>query len=185
VADNIKIKNIYYMLSYAYQNLRETGFDSVAEEDFDNIQDLFAAILVRGVGSQIKRGLHRDYIPQEEPLSGLRGQIRVSETIKRQSMTQCKLVCVYDEFNEDSYHNQILKSVMFLLLCHGNVKAENKKALRKLLLYFSAVEEVPPHSIRWDALKYHRNNGTYRMLINMCRFVVRGLLLTTETGCVY
>jgi 5-methylcytosine-specific restriction enzyme subunit McrC len=170
------------MLSYAYQTLRETGYDNVAEEGFDNIHDLFAAILIRGVGNQIKRGLHKDYIPQEEPLSGLRGQIRVSETIKRQSMIQSKLVCAYDEFTENSYHNQVLKSVMFLLLRHGNVKFENKKALRKLLLYFNAVDEVLPQSIRWDALKYHSNNAAYRMLINICRFVVRGLLMTTETG---
>jgi 5-methylcytosine-specific restriction enzyme subunit McrC len=55
MADSIKIKNIYYMLSYAYQTLRETGYDSIAEEDFDNIHDLFAAILVRGVGNQNKK----------------------------------------------------------------------------------------------------------------------------------
>jgi 5-methylcytosine-specific restriction enzyme subunit McrC len=71
---------------------------------------------------------------------------------------------------------------MSLLLRHGSVKSENKKALRKLLLYFNAVDEILPQSIRWDALRYHRNNAAYRMLINICRFVVKGLLLTTEQG---
>ncbi|MDR2638253.1 MAG: 5-methylcytosine-specific restriction endonuclease system specificity protein McrC [Helicobacteraceae bacterium] len=181
MADNIKIKNIYYMLSYAFQTLRETGLDNVASEDFDNIHDLFAAILVRGVGTQVKRGLHRDYLQCEEILAGVRGQIRVSETIK-QTQAQGRLVCAYDEFVPDSPHNRALKSVMLLLLRHGNVKPENKKALRKLLTYFSEVTEIAPAVIRWDALKYHRNNVSYRMLMGICRLTVKGLLLTTEKG---
>lgn len=99
------------MLSYAYLNLQEIGQVSVATEEFENIHDLFASILIRGVGNQIKRGLHRDYIPQNEPLTGLRGKIRITESIKQQTVTQKKLICEYDEFTENSLHNQVLKSV--------------------------------------------------------------------------
>ena len=53
MADNIKIKNIYYMLSYAYQTLNEAGFESVSSESFDNVHDLLAAILSRGVSNQV------------------------------------------------------------------------------------------------------------------------------------
>lgn len=182
MADNHRIKNIYYMLSYAYQSLRETGYKNVASEDFDNVHDLFAAILACGVGSQVKRGLHREYIPQEEALSGLRGQIRATESIKQQTLSQGKLVCGYDEFTEDSPHNRVLKATMLMLLRHGNVKSENKQALRKLLLYFSDVTEIVPMTIRWDSLKYHTNNASYRMLMGICRFAIKGLLLTTDAG---
>ncbi len=180
--DNHPIRNIYYMLSYAFQALREAGYDNVAAEAFDNIHDLFAAILIRGVGAQVKRGLHRDYIGREEALAGVRGQILVSDTVKQQTQQLGRLVCSYDEFAPDSQHNQALKCVMRLLVRHGNVKPENKKALRKLLLYFSDVTEVAPASIRWDALKYHRNNASYRMLLGICRLLVRGLLLSTDSG---
>jgi len=181
-AFKIKIKNIYYMLSYAYQTLRENGVDSVSVEEFDNIHDLFAAILIQGVGVQIKRGLHRDYVKREEALAGLRGQIRVGETIKQLAHIRGRLVCAFDEFSVDSPHNQALKSVMNLLLRHGNVDHANKNSLRKLLLYFSDVSDVAPTSIRWDAMKYHRNNASYVMLMGICRLVVDGLLLTTDKG---
>lgn len=170
------------MLSYAYQSLRETALKNVDTEEFDNIHDLFAAIIARGVGSQIKRGLHRDYVSQKDTLSGLRGQLRVAESIKQQTIPQGKLVCAFDEFTEDSAHNQVLKATILMLLRHGNVKPENKKALRKLLLYFSNVTGVAPTAIRWDGLKYHRNNASYRMLIGICRLAIKGLLLTTEAG---
>ena len=42
---SIFIKNIYYMLSYAFSTLRQGGYESVAAEEFENIHDLFAAIL--------------------------------------------------------------------------------------------------------------------------------------------
>ena len=69
-----------------------------------------------------------------------------------------------------------------MLLRHGNVKPENKQALRKLLLYFSDVTEIIPTAIRWDSLKYHRNNASYRMLMGVCRLAIKGLLLTTDAG---
>lgn len=182
MADNIKVKNIYYMLSYAYQTLKESGLDKVAAEYFDNIHDLFAAILIRGIGNQIKRGLHKDYVLQTEPLGILRGKICITESVKQQTLINKKMVCFYDEFTEDTPHNQILKSTMLLLLRFGSVKPENKKQLRKLLLYFNNVTNIAPDLIRWDMLKYHRNNVSYKMLINICWFVINGLLLTTDSG---
>ncbi len=182
MADNIRIKNIYYMLSYAYQSLKENGYEKLSSEEFDNIHDLFAAILCLGVSGQIKRGLNRDYVPLEESLAGLRGQIRISEIIKTQSMTQGKLVCAYDEFTENTLLNRIIKSTLVLLIRHGNVKPDNKKGLRKLLLYFSNVSDIDCRSIHWDAVKYHRNNSSYRALINICYLVIKGFLQTTQKG---
>lgn len=179
---NIRIKNIYYMLSYAFQTLRQTGFDDIASEEFDCIHDLLAAILIRGVGSQVKRGLHRDYVRNEESLAGVRGRINMAETIRQQTQFHARLVCSYEEFSPDSLYNQVLKSVMLLLLRHGNVKTENKRALRRLLRYFADVAEIAPAAIRWDAMHYHRNNASYRMLLGICRLAVKGLLMTTESG---
>ena len=58
----IRIQNIYHMLAYAFQVLREQGYRDVATEEFANTAELCAAILARGVSSQLKRGLGREYI---------------------------------------------------------------------------------------------------------------------------
>ena len=78
----ILIKNIYYMLTYAFQSLRQSNFDKVAAEEFENIHDMFAAILGKGVASQLKQGLYREYILQEEELSVLRGKLNIQGTIR-------------------------------------------------------------------------------------------------------
>ena len=78
----IRIQNVYYMLAYAFQVLNEQGYKSVATEDFGNVAELCAAILIRGISTQIKRGLGKAYISQTEVLSSLRGKVDISETVK-------------------------------------------------------------------------------------------------------
>ena len=50
----IPIRNLYYMLSYAFQNLKENGYKKFAEEEFENAADLLAAILIKGVSIQLR-----------------------------------------------------------------------------------------------------------------------------------
>ncbi len=78
----ILIKNIYYMLTYAFQTLRRSDFDTVAAEKFENIHDLFAAILGKGVAYQLKQGLYKEYILQTEERTALRGKLNLQETMK-------------------------------------------------------------------------------------------------------
>ncbi|MBD8014219.1 5-methylcytosine-specific restriction endonuclease system specificity protein McrC [Planococcus wigleyi] len=178
----IQIKNIYYMLSYAYRILREEGYKSVEGEDFSNIHDLFAAILVQGVANQCKRGLHKDYVSQTQTLKSLRGKIDLTTSLKESTLVKKSMVCHYDEFSENILHNQIIKTTMNLLVGNKKVKVEHRKELRKLFLYFQNVDMIEPHSIEWKAVSYHRNNATYQMLINICQLVINGLLMNPENG---
>lgn len=179
---SILIKNIYYMLSFAFQSLSKICDDYVEAEEFDNIQDLFSVILYKGISNQIKRGLSREYEHKSENLSALRGKINISASIKQSTMTQGKLVCEFDEFTENSYLNQILKSTCNLLIFKGDIKHENRGQLKKLMLYFSNVDELDLKRINWNSISYHRNNSTYKILINLCYLIVKGLLITTERG---
>ena len=58
----ILIRNIYYMLAYAFQELRKNNYAEVDKEDFDDIYDLFAELLARGISYQLKQGLYKEYI---------------------------------------------------------------------------------------------------------------------------
>ena len=176
----IPIQNIYHMLAYAFQVLREQGYKSVATEEFHNVAELCAAILCKGVSGQLKRGLGREYIEQTEALSTVRGRIDISESIKTQSIHKQQLVCSYDEFSVDSYLNRILKTTMELLL-RADIAKTRKKELKKLLVFFGEVDTLDVHLINWN-IRYHRNNQTYRMLISVCYLVIKGLLQTNSDG---
>ena len=104
------------MLSYAFQMLNEQGYKNLATEDFGNAGDLCAAILIRGISYQLKRGLGREYISETDTISAIRGKIEITESIKNQSMIRSQMVCTYDEFSVNSPLNQIIKSTVMLLL---------------------------------------------------------------------
>lgn len=176
----IKVQNIYYMLSYAFQILNEQEYANCATEEFENTADLLSAILVKGITIQIKRGLGRTYIEQTESLSCLRGKIDVTESIKQQTLIKQKLICTYDDFSINSYMNRILKTTIELLLRYDIPKAR-KKNLRNLLLYFKDVKNVVISNIDWK-FRFNRNNQNYQMLMSICYLIIKGLLQTTSDG---
>lgn len=176
----IPVQNVYYMLAYAFQVLNEDGYRNVATEQFNNVAELCAAILTKGVSLQLKRGLGRDYISETETLSGLRGKIDITESIKTHTMLRRQMVCTYDEFSVNTYMNRIIKTTMLKLL-HADIDKSRKKEIRKLLVFFDEVQELDVHTINWNQ-QYSRNNQTYRMLISICYLVLKGLLQTTTDG---
>lgn len=179
---SILIKNIYYMLSYAFQTLNQGEYDSIATEEFDNLHNLFAAILAKGIGRQIKQGLYREYRLFSENLPTLRGKIDMQTTARNLIARKRLLACEFDELTENNLLNQILKATVMLLLRHAHVDDKYKADLKKKMPFFSTVDEVYPSSINWNSIRFHRNSGSYRMLISICQLVIEGMLLTTESG---
>ena len=59
---------------------------------------------------------------------------------------------------------------------------EYKSELKKEMLFFSNVDAIDPTMIRWSAIRFQRNNNTYRMLISLCQLILEGMLLTTDSG---
>lgn len=176
----IPVRNIYYMLSYAFQVLNEQGYREIAAEPFDNTKELCAAILIKGISTQVKRGLGREYIRRTEPMSVPRGRLEFAESIKAQTMLQRQMVCTCDDFSVDFDMNRIIRSVLELLL-GSDISKGRKKELRKLLLFFREVEPVDLHTVDWH-MHYNRNNQTYRMLISVCCLVAKGLLQSNMDG---
>ena len=178
----ILIRNIYYMLAYAFQELRQNNYDEIQGESFDDIYDLFAEILCRGIAYQLKQGLYREYVSHNESIMTVRGKINMSETIRNRMRNSQSINCDYDTLTEDNVYNQILVTTAQVLLKHSDVKKETKMRLKKLMLFFQNVRAVDVHTINWKTLRFDRNNRNYRMLLYICYFIVKEWLLTTEKG---
>lgn len=176
----IRVQNIYHMLAYAFQVLREQGYRDVATEEFPNTAELCAAILICGTDSQVKRGLGREYIDRTSALSTLRGKFEMTDSLKTRSVLRRQMVCSYDEFSIDTPMNRILKATIMLLL-RSNTSKERKRKLKRLLAYFGDVSDVDLATVNWQ-MRFNRNSQTYRMLITVCWLVAKGLLQTQEDG---
>ena len=170
------------MLSYAFQALNQETYEDVAVESFDEMYNLLAAILSKGIGLQLKQGLYREYISRQEELSVMRGKINMPGTIKNRLAHKRVLTCDFDELSENNLLNQILKTTVTLLLRNGKVQAKYKDDLKKKMLYFSNVEIIEPTGIKWSSIRFQRNNQTYRMLVSICQLIIEGMLITTDSG---
>lgn len=170
------------MLAYAFQVLNKKHYVKLETEEFEYTSELFAAILTKGISNQIKQGLGKDYVENTQSLRSPRGKINVTLSVKQQTMIDQQLVCSFDEYTENSYMNQILKTTALLLMKTPEVSTTYKKDLKKLLVYFSNVDVIDYRRIQWSRITYHRNNATYKMLINICYLIIEGMLLTEKEG---
>lgn len=181
-SNSILIRNIYYMLSYAFQELGKNNYDEISKEEFEYIHDLFAEILYKGISSQLKQGLHREYTERHDTLFALRGKLDMNENIRNRLRHRQVLSCEFDELSENNIFNQILKATAFLLIREKSVNDDRKRKLKFLMPFFNGVDLIPPYGIPWSRLRSKLRGQSYKMLMNICYFILNGLLMTTEEG---
>jgi 5-methylcytosine-specific restriction enzyme subunit McrC len=177
----IPIKNIYYMLCYAWNTLSQSDNVDVGSEKFDNIYNLLTRVLINGVRHLLKRGFHREYSGRCEELSLIRGKIDVSSSIKQQTINRQKLICEYDEFTADAQFNRIIKFTIIALMKYPLLDINLKRDLSRLLLYFAQIGETEPTRQRLYSLRYNRNNQHYKLMMNVCELLYNGLI-SNESG---
>lgn len=50
------------------------------------------------------------------------------------------------------------------------------------MLFFSGVDVINCRIIDWSRLQYNRNNVSYKMRMNICYLVIKGMLISEEEG---
>lgn len=179
-SSKIPIRNIYYLLCYAWNTLKRDDTTLTGMEEFDNIFNLLAKLMINGVKNIIKRGFHREYLDYSEELTLVRGKIDLGNSLKQQSLMKKHLICSYDEFTDNVPFNQILKTTISILVRYPYLDSILKKELIDLRYHFSGIDEIKITSHSFPFLKYNRNNMHYKMLMNICELIYEGLIANEE-----
>ena len=179
---NILIKNIYYMFAYAFRELKQDTMKKVSIEKFDNIHELFAKLFIEGLRKQVKQGLYREYIPYRDDVNGLKGKMNLSKTMQHRINQRQLIHCEYDDLSENNILNIIIKTTATILIKQAEVDQHIKEDLKKYMLFFTQIDIISPRDIKWSSINLHRNNQSYRLLLNLCQLILDGMLLTTDTG---
>jgi 5-methylcytosine-specific restriction enzyme subunit McrC len=178
----IQIKNIFYMLAYAFRSLKKVYFNRVDLENFCEVDDLLAEILHIGISYQLKQGLKRDYVIENEDLLTIKGKINLNNTINNLIKNKRAINCDFDNFDENIEVNQILKSTIKKLLSCETVSKERKIKLKRLLPYFESVVEINLKNVVWEKINFDSNNQNYVLLMNICKIVTNSLIMTENNG---
>ncbi|MCL2270224.1 MAG: hypothetical protein FWC24_02660 [Treponema sp.] len=175
----VKISNIYYMLAYAFRSLNVGNISQMGGEEFDNLHELFAGIIINGMRKQLKQGLPRYYTGKCEELGDLRGKINFQSSVRGMTMIRHRLVCEFDEFTEDTPGNRLIKHAITHLLQTHDVSPARKHFLKFLRTSLSNVSDMG-----YNKIPQQRTGGAeYIMLVNICRFLLDGMLMNTNGGC--
>ena len=174
----ILVGNVFHMLAYAFRSLSIGGISNIGSEQFDNLHELFAEIVTRGMRRQLKRWLPKGYKNESEELGNLRGKIDIQSSIRSQTQVRHRLVCEFDEFTEDTQGNRIIKCAIAHLLRKGDVSNDRKRFLKFLHSSLGSVADV-----QYQVISPQRIGGAeYVMIVNICRFLLSGLLMKTGSG---
>lgn len=180
--EHIPVRNLYYLLAYAFRSLHLAAWRSAGTEPFRDVQNLFAALFAKGIGWRLKQGLPRDYVLRRDDLPGLRGRLDMPGVIADRAARRPRLACEYDEFSEDHLLNRILRAAAEALLRAPQVDRKYKAALRRELSYFSSVAALDLSCVPWSRLVFPRNAGNVEWLVRLAELLTKGLLMTEESG---
>lgn len=179
---NIPIRNIYYMLCYAWDRLKEKDIIKIDNVDGNSIFDLLCRVLINGLNYLMKRGFDREYICISEDTSIIRGKVDFNNSIKRMLLTNGKLACEYDDLSYNVLHNQIIKSTIYRLIQNTELNKELKADLIRLFKSFSQVDTIKLSKKIFRQIRINRNNGYYSFILNICEMIYENLLVDETTG---
>ncbi len=182
----IRIRNIYYLLAYAFKAPLPKDMSPVAGEEFGHLFDFLAHRLAVAVGDLIKRGLHSEYVQHREACDELRGQLMLEETLRLRAEGDYQaLFCRYSRLTVDNVLNRLLKTTMLVLLAKDEVKVARRNELRRLLARFGEVSELPHAHTVWRTLQLTRQTHRYREALGLCWLVSQAMLPATGEGSHY
>ncbi len=179
---SIPIENIYFLLCYAWNKLDEKERIEVSIDDKTKLLDLFAKVLITATKLLLKRGIDRSYINHSEEISGIKGKIEISQTIKSNLLFKQKTICNYDDFSSNIITNQILVATINNLIRTKGLDKNLKIDLVKLQRMLSGIDLITIKAGHFKQVKLNRNNRFYGFVINVCQIIYESTFPSEEKG---
>ena len=178
----IPIRNIYFLLCYAWNRLEEGEITNVSGIDSSELADLFATVLISGVRHLLRRGLGRGYESFEEDLTTLRGRVMVAESGRRMMTIHGRARCEFDELTINTWPNRVIKATMRHLSGAPTLDEDLRGQLLNLSRELKGVDPIPLNRLAFRSVQLHSNARFYRFLLNICELVVSSWLVDEQTG---
>ena len=167
---SIPLKNIYFILSYAWKYYRPGDLKKLDTKDFRNETEFFAELFVIILAKYLKRGLHQDYILRRNTIQTIKGKVDFNNSMKLASLGLKQLECQYDEYSSDNEANQLIYATMTTLL-KANIHVDQKKSIKKKLVYFNGVSNVRVNRDLLSSVKPVRGNNTLNFLVSISKYI--------------
>lgn len=163
----IPIRNVYYLLCYAWRRLEQTGWAEASTDGVTELVDLMAKTLVHGFHQIRRQALEHGYQAMDGELTSLRGQVDLLQTHRRFLDRHGRAICHFDELTKDTVQNRVLKAAASRLLKVASLHKDHRMPLRGMLRELSAVAQVPLSRDLLRQVHLHTNNRHYGFLMDL------------------
>jgi 5-methylcytosine-specific restriction enzyme subunit McrC len=159
---NIPIKNIYYIVLYAWDKIQnKKTFDDKGKENINSISEVLLDIFLSEVERLIKKGILKEYIANKQISQFIKGKIKINETIRQRNK---KIVSEFDDFSDNHFLNQQLKA---FLITFNNMNTIFDKRLLNLLTKFDSVSMTKVDIRKLKNIKYNRLTSEYKFAMEL------------------
>lgn len=188
----IPVRNAWHMLLYAWDMLAWHGQWDAAAEQSPGLLGLLARVLVDTTRPLLRRELARSFVEQRETVSGVRGKIDFSASLKRLAFEAGRAHCTYAALDIDTPRNRILRATMerlaqdprvTLASARGEQQEERVRGeLRELVGAMEGVTRERVTSASFSRLQLGRADRAYAMPLAICSLVHRLAMPTEDEG---
>lgn len=177
----IPIRNIYFLLSYAWKYYKPSDIRKIDQKDFINDTEFFAEIFDLTLGKYVKKGMHRDYIEKKETLKTIRGKVDFNSTLKTLGFKSKKIDCIYDEYLPNNSINQLIYSTIHIVI-KSKIRSELKQSLKKKIIFFNGVSKIKVDKQLIKGIRAVRGNNSLNFLINIAKYIHNNLGFDEKEG---
>jgi 5-methylcytosine-specific restriction enzyme subunit McrC len=134
-SETTNLNTFIYMLMYAYNVKLSNEQIAACKNGEYTILEVFVQMFANTLLSELKKGIYKEYITEQDNFTTLRGKYLINENLKY-NFTKNKIYCEYDEFSANNTLNQFfLYAVKYL-----QKFVKDKKLLKQCELIFDEVE---------------------------------------------
>lgn len=171
IRPKIGLSNTFFLLSYGsgLVQWREDAFPYAADDFYEAVAWLLEAEVRRAA----PLGLVRDYRQYEESLPTLRGRIDVGSQVTRRLGQPIPLDCRYQEYDEDTPLNRVIKAGIQRLLGLPGIERRVANQLRHHLRLFAAVADVSYAPSAVPDLRYSRLTSSWEAAGRIAELILR------------
>lgn len=167
----IPIRNIYYMLTYAWNHLQDAKIVNLDAIPANNLLDVLGHALNKYVLYLSRRGFELDNQPNTELISGVKGRVNLTQTLRGLHMIQGKTVSTFDDLNPDTLANEIIKSTLTVLIKNENLNKIIREESRSIRARMPEVKEINLSPLHFNKVKIRAGNRHYKFAISLCKFI--------------
>ena len=172
----IPIKNLYYLLCYAWGLADQCEKIKVDAEACSTYPDLFAKLLVTGCSILFKRGLYHEYVARQESILGIKGKWNISESLKSLDYRMGFMDCTFDDYSDDILINQIVYASLRRLLGYKGLSKDVKKDVLQVFHRFPQMSDLELSTEVFQNIVITRDNHFYSLIIHICQLIYEALL---------